>query len=163
MYLFYNSRIHVISSYSGHVCVYYASMLRCWYLVWILVRTDHPCLGVGCHNLWCMCRMCSMTKPRYMCPMWCMCRLWSISCQWCTLYELMTWWSCKSSWPDEVDVNVCVVLCYVFYMSSWPNDVDVDVCESVSSPLMNFGVLNDNLIKRLISCIKWISRFLMEV
>jgi hypothetical protein len=29
--------------------VYYASMLRCWHLVWILVRTDHPCLGVGCH------------------------------------------------------------------------------------------------------------------
>jgi hypothetical protein len=35
--------------YSGHVCVYYASMLRCWHLVWILVRTDHPCLGVGCN------------------------------------------------------------------------------------------------------------------
>jgi hypothetical protein len=30
--------------------VYYASMLRCWHLVWILVRTDYPCLGVGCHN-----------------------------------------------------------------------------------------------------------------
>jgi hypothetical protein len=25
-------------------------MLRCWYLVWILVRTDHPCLGVGRHR-----------------------------------------------------------------------------------------------------------------
>jgi hypothetical protein len=25
-------------------------MLRCWHLVWILVRTDHPCLGVGCHK-----------------------------------------------------------------------------------------------------------------
>jgi hypothetical protein len=25
-------------------------MLRCWHLVWILVRTDHPCLGVGCHR-----------------------------------------------------------------------------------------------------------------
>jgi hypothetical protein len=24
-----NSRIHVITLYSGHVCVYYASMLRC--------------------------------------------------------------------------------------------------------------------------------------
>jgi hypothetical protein len=24
-------------------------MLRCWHLVWILVKTDHPCLGVGCH------------------------------------------------------------------------------------------------------------------
>jgi hypothetical protein len=44
-----NSRIHVITQYSGYVCVYYASMLRCWHLVWILVRTDHPCLGVGCH------------------------------------------------------------------------------------------------------------------
>jgi hypothetical protein len=30
--------------------VYYALMLRCWHLVWILVRTDHLCLGVGCHN-----------------------------------------------------------------------------------------------------------------
>jgi hypothetical protein len=30
--------------------VYYASMLRCWHLVRILVRTDHPCLGVGCHK-----------------------------------------------------------------------------------------------------------------
>jgi hypothetical protein len=50
MYLFCNSRIHVITLYSGHVCVYYASMLRCWHLVWILVRTDHPYLGVGCHR-----------------------------------------------------------------------------------------------------------------
>jgi hypothetical protein len=50
MYLFCNSRIHVITLYSGHVCVYYASMLWCWHLVWILVRTDYPCLGVGCHN-----------------------------------------------------------------------------------------------------------------
>jgi hypothetical protein len=30
--------------------LYYASMLRCWHLVWILVRTDHLCLGVGRHN-----------------------------------------------------------------------------------------------------------------
>jgi hypothetical protein len=29
MYLFGNSRIHVITLYSGHVCVYYASTLRC--------------------------------------------------------------------------------------------------------------------------------------
>jgi hypothetical protein len=50
MYLFYNSRIHLITLYSGHVCVYYVSMLRCWHLVRILVRTDHPCLGVGCHT-----------------------------------------------------------------------------------------------------------------
>jgi hypothetical protein len=52
MYLFCNSRIHVITLYSGHVCMYYASMLQCWHLVWILVRTDHPCLGVGCHIGW---------------------------------------------------------------------------------------------------------------
>jgi hypothetical protein len=50
MYLFCNSRIHVITLYSGHICVYYASMLRCWHLVRILVRIDHPCLGVGCHT-----------------------------------------------------------------------------------------------------------------
>jgi hypothetical protein len=50
MYLFCNSRIHVITLYSDHVCVYYASMLRCWHLIWILIKTDHPCLGVGCHN-----------------------------------------------------------------------------------------------------------------
>jgi hypothetical protein len=30
--------------------LYYASMLQCWHLVWILVRTDQPCLGVGCHT-----------------------------------------------------------------------------------------------------------------
>jgi hypothetical protein len=30
--------------------VYYASMLRCCHLVWILIRTDHPCLRVGCHS-----------------------------------------------------------------------------------------------------------------
>jgi hypothetical protein len=45
MYLFCNSRIYVITLYSGHVCVYYALMLRCWHLVWILARTDHPWLG----------------------------------------------------------------------------------------------------------------------
>jgi hypothetical protein len=50
MYLFCNSRIHVITLYLGHVCVYYASMLRCWHPVWILVRTNYPCLGVGCHS-----------------------------------------------------------------------------------------------------------------
>jgi hypothetical protein len=31
--------------------LYYASMLRCWHLIWILVRTDHPFLGVGCHTI----------------------------------------------------------------------------------------------------------------
>jgi magnesium-transporting ATPase (P-type) len=51
MYLFYNSIIYVITLYSGHVCVYYASMFRCWHLVWILVRTDHPYIGVGCHRV----------------------------------------------------------------------------------------------------------------
>jgi hypothetical protein len=50
MDLFCNSRIHVITLYSGHVCVYYASMLWGWHLVWILVRTDNPCLRVGCHR-----------------------------------------------------------------------------------------------------------------
>jgi hypothetical protein len=30
--------------------MYYASMLRYWQLVWILFRTNHPCLRVGCHN-----------------------------------------------------------------------------------------------------------------
>jgi hypothetical protein len=25
-------------------------MLQCWHLVWILIRTDHSCLGVGCHS-----------------------------------------------------------------------------------------------------------------
>jgi hypothetical protein len=50
MYLVCYSRILVITLYSGHIFVYYASMLRCWHLVWILVRTDHPCLGVGCHT-----------------------------------------------------------------------------------------------------------------
>jgi hypothetical protein len=29
--------------------VYYASMLRCWQLVWILVKTNHPFLRVGHH------------------------------------------------------------------------------------------------------------------
>jgi hypothetical protein len=31
--------------------------------------------------------------------------------------------------------------------------------ESASKPLVNFGVLNDNLIKGLISFVKYISRF----
>jgi hypothetical protein len=26
--------------------MYYASILRCWQLISILVRTNHPCLGV---------------------------------------------------------------------------------------------------------------------
>jgi hypothetical protein len=30
--------------------LYYVSMLWCWHLVWILVRSDHPCLGVRCHS-----------------------------------------------------------------------------------------------------------------
>jgi hypothetical protein len=51
MYLFCNSRIHVITLYSGHVCLYYAPMLQCWHLIWILVMTNHPCLGVRCHTL----------------------------------------------------------------------------------------------------------------
>jgi hypothetical protein len=62
MYLFCNSRIHVITLYPGHVCVYYASMLRCWHLVWILVRTDHSCLGVGCHIT--QPHVCALKVPR---------------------------------------------------------------------------------------------------
>jgi hypothetical protein len=65
MYLFCNSRIHIITLYSGHVCVYYVSMLRCWHLVWILVWTDHPCLGVGCHScylsLLSLCMLCILS------------------------------------------------------------------------------------------------------
>jgi hypothetical protein len=30
--------------------MYYASMLRCYQLIRILVRTNHPCLRVGCHS-----------------------------------------------------------------------------------------------------------------
>jgi hypothetical protein len=63
MYLVCNSRIHVITLYSGYVCVYYASLLRCWQLVWILVRTDHPFLGVGCHK--CICKCSDMLGIRF--------------------------------------------------------------------------------------------------
>jgi hypothetical protein len=31
--------------------LYYASMLQHWHLAWILVRFEHPCLGVGCHTV----------------------------------------------------------------------------------------------------------------
>jgi hypothetical protein len=70
MYLFCNSRIHVIILYSGHVCVYYVSMFRCWHLVWILVRTDYPCLGVGCHS-WYQSRMSTIWhwQPYFQKPM----------------------------------------------------------------------------------------------
>jgi hypothetical protein len=63
MYLFCNSRIHVITLYSDHVSVYYASMLQYWHIIWILIRTDHPYLGVGCHSpppilrFFCRCRL----------------------------------------------------------------------------------------------------------
>jgi hypothetical protein len=30
--------------------MYYASMLRCWQPIRILIRTNHPYLRVGCHN-----------------------------------------------------------------------------------------------------------------
>jgi hypothetical protein len=82
MYLFYNLRIHVITLYSGHVCVYYVSMFRCWHLIWILVRTDHPCFGVGCHSFWgqhlrtrcCPCiieRFAFTLKFNSRCKLWC--------------------------------------------------------------------------------------------
>jgi hypothetical protein len=29
--------------------MYYASMPRCWQLIWILIRTNHSCLRVGRH------------------------------------------------------------------------------------------------------------------
>jgi hypothetical protein len=52
-------------------------------------------------------------------------------------------------------------------MTSFLSSVVTVICsgdtESVSRPLVDFGVLNDNLIKSLISCIKYISRFLMKV
>jgi hypothetical protein len=35
--------------------------------------------------------------------------------------------------------------------------------KSASSPLVDFDVLNDNLIKGLISCVKCLSRFLVKV
>jgi hypothetical protein len=35
--------------------------------------------------------------------------------------------------------------------------------ESASKPLVYFGVLNDNLIKGIIACVKYIGRFLMKV
>jgi hypothetical protein len=30
--------------------LYYVLMLRCWQLIWILIMTNHLCLGVGCHS-----------------------------------------------------------------------------------------------------------------
>jgi hypothetical protein len=35
----------------------------------------------------------------------------------------------------------------------------LDISESVSRPLVSFGVFNDNLIKCLISFVKYMSRF----
>jgi hypothetical protein len=43
----------------------------------------------------------------------------------------------------------------------WP--ASMSVVKSVSRSLVDFGVLNDNLIKGLISCVKCISMFLMNV
>jgi hypothetical protein len=37
------------------------------------------------------------------------------------------------------------------------------IFESASRPLVDFSVLNDNLIKYLTSCVKCTSRFLMKV
>jgi hypothetical protein len=31
--------------------MYYASMLQCWQLIRILVKTNHPCSRVGCHKI----------------------------------------------------------------------------------------------------------------
>jgi hypothetical protein len=30
--------------------MYYALMLQCWQLVWILIKTNHTWLRVGCHS-----------------------------------------------------------------------------------------------------------------
>jgi hypothetical protein len=30
--------------------MYYASMLRCWQLIRIMIKTNHPCLRVGHHS-----------------------------------------------------------------------------------------------------------------
>jgi hypothetical protein len=30
--------------------LYYASILQCWQLIWILVKTNHPSLRVGRHT-----------------------------------------------------------------------------------------------------------------
>jgi hypothetical protein len=40
--------------------------------------------------------------------------------------------------------------------------LNVPAYESTSRPLVNFGVLNDNFIKELISCIKWISKYKLK-
>jgi hypothetical protein len=50
MYFFCNSRIHVITLYSGHVCVVLCVNASVLAPRMDLVRIDHPYLGVGHHN-----------------------------------------------------------------------------------------------------------------
>jgi hypothetical protein len=46
--------------------MYYASMLQCWQLIRILVRTNHPCLRVG-HNRYVESRHLQGCSPRLCC------------------------------------------------------------------------------------------------
>jgi hypothetical protein len=50
MYVFCNVRTHIIALIRAMYVIYYVSMLRCWQLVWILVKTNHPCLRVVHHT-----------------------------------------------------------------------------------------------------------------
>jgi hypothetical protein len=50
MYLFCNSRIHVITLYSSLVCVYYASILQCCISYGSWLGLTNPYLGVGYHT-----------------------------------------------------------------------------------------------------------------
>jgi hypothetical protein len=63
------------------------------------------------------------------------------------------WWPGNGSTDVDIIVVVAVVdrACHSY------------VIESASRPLVGFGVLNNNLIKGLISFIKCISMFLMKV
>jgi hypothetical protein len=49
MYLFCNSRIHLVTLYSGQVCIVLCINASVFEHHMDLVRTEHPCFGVGCH------------------------------------------------------------------------------------------------------------------
>jgi hypothetical protein len=51
LYFFCNSRTHVITLYSGHVCDVLCVNALVLTTHMILVRTNHPCLRVGRHNM----------------------------------------------------------------------------------------------------------------
>jgi hypothetical protein len=61
-------------------------------------------------------------------------------------------WVQNAYWISFVSFNQC--------LSSITKKGEI---ECASRSLVNFGVLNDNLIKGLISCVKCISRFLVKV